>query len=146
MGGSSAYTTGGRLGPAGKGAADVAPHTGWATTAGAGRWTVQVHGELDIDTGPRLREYLAGELDRCAEPQFAVDLTGVVFCDSSGLQALTAARKRAQGLDRHLLLVMQENSRTHRLLEVAGLLEAFDIEGPDLGIGPRVGGHANGRG
>ena len=124
----------------------MAPHTGWATTAASGRWTVQVHGELDIDTGPRLRDYLAGELDRCEEPQFAVDLTGVVFCDSSGLQALTAARKRAQGLDRQLLLVMQQNSRTHRLLEVAGLLEAFDIERPELGVGPRASGQVNGRG
>lgn len=118
----------------------MAPHTGWATSAQEARWTVRVHGELDVDTGPRLREYLVGELERCPAPEFAVDLTAVVFCDSSGLQALTASRSTAKELDRRLLLVLQQDSRTHRLLELAGLLDAFSIEGPELADGPDVSG------
>lgn len=108
----------------------MAPHTGWATSAADERWVVRVHGELDIDTGPRLREYLATELTRCDAPEFAVDLTDVAFCDSSGLQALTASMRRARALDRRFLLLLDKDSRTHRLLEVAGVLDVFEIEHP----------------
>lgn len=72
-------------------------------------------GDLDLHSGPEVREALeattlaAGEL-------FVVDLTGITFCDSSGITALVAARNRAlaakagialAGVPSHLLRVLQ---------------------------------------
>src|SRR5262249_28524820 len=52
---------------------------------------VRVSGELDFGTTPRLVEALAG-LPRPGE-HLVFDLTGLQFCDSSGLGALIAAHK-----------------------------------------------------
>ncbi len=101
--------------------------TTWETVESLERWTVRVSGELDLDTGPRLREYLAGKVAQCPRV-LALDLTEVSFCDSSGLQALVATLRRARLLDRHLVLVVDKEGRLHRLLELAGVIELFDLE------------------
>ena len=43
-----------------------------------------VHGSLDIDSAPRLREAMHGALDR-GRSRIVVDLGDVEFCDSVGL-------------------------------------------------------------
>ena len=99
----------------------------WETVETVDRWTVRVSGELDLDTGPRLREYLAVRIAHCPGV-LALDLTDVGFCDSSGLQALVATLRRARLLDRHLVLVVEKDGRLHRLLELAGVIDLFDLE------------------
>jgi anti-anti-sigma factor len=101
--------------------------TTWETVEDLDRWTVLVRGELDLDTGPRLREYLAVRVAQCPRV-LALDLTDVAFCDSSGLQALVATLRRARLLDRHLVVVVEKEGRLHRLLELAGVVELFDLE------------------
>lgn len=101
--------------------------TQWDTDEGETRWTVRVAGDLDLDSGPRLREYLAVRIAHCPGT-LVVDLTAVVFCDSSGLQALVATLRRARLLDRRLVLVVQKDGRVHRLLELAGVIELFEVE------------------
>src|SRR4051812_13058119 len=82
--------------------------TGWTDELGSDRWTVHVHGELDLMTGPQLREHLAGALSRSGGC-VVVDLTGTTFCDSSGLGALVATRRRARLLDREMVLRVEES-------------------------------------
>ena len=100
----------------------------WATdgTPEDGRCVVHVDGELDLETGPPLREHLAGVLTRCAV--LVVDLTDVAFCDSSGLGALVATRRRAALLDRGLVLRVTPDSRMHRILRLSGLDESFVLD------------------
>ncbi len=109
--------------------------TGWQTDAEGDCLTVRVKGELDLDSGPRLREHLAAELAHRDASQLVLDLTDVTFCDSSGLGALVATQRRARLLDRHLVLVLDRHSQLHRLLELTETLGVFDIR--DGGWPPR---------
>ncbi|MET9730138.1 STAS domain-containing protein [Streptomyces sp. NPDC006458] len=58
-----------------------------------GHVRVKVSGELDIAAGPALRSALDAAVDRCAHVM--LDLTGVTFCDCSGLNVMLAAQRHA---------------------------------------------------
>lgn len=97
------------------------------------RTTVHVDGELDLETGPRLRNELVTELGQLTGEgaELVLDLADVTFCDSSGLQALLATLRRARLLDRPLTLVVTPGGRLERFLELAGVRELFRIVTPD---------------
>ena len=57
-----------------------------------------VSGEIDIASAPVLREQLLGLL-RPHASRIVIDLSGVTFCDASGLAVLVAASRRAGLLD-----------------------------------------------
>lgn len=101
--------------------------SGWRTWIGRDRWIVRVSGELDVESGPRLRDFLAAELTR-HETACMVDLSKVTFIDSSGLHALVASLRRAQLLGRPFSLVLDSAGRIERLLEMTGLVGLFDVE------------------
>jgi anti-sigma B factor antagonist len=85
-----------------------------------------VSGELDLHTEPDLRSQLAPV---AAEPgtTLIADLCAVPFVDSTALGALTAIAKqlRAGGGD---LVVVSDDPRLRRLLEITGLLAVLDVE------------------
>lgn len=56
--------------------------------------TVRCSGEIDLATGPALRLALSRAVDD--HPFVVVDLTGVTFCDSTGLHVLLSAHQEAQ--------------------------------------------------
>jgi anti-anti-sigma factor len=56
---------------------------------------VTVRGNLDIDSAPVLTTALDQVLDR-PEPRVVVDLSGVEFCDSTGLSAFAVGHNRAE--------------------------------------------------
>jgi anti-anti-sigma factor len=56
---------------------------------------VTISGEIDIQSGPQLRDQLLGIIRRYGA-RLALDLTGVTFIDCAGINALLAARSRAQ--------------------------------------------------
>ena len=87
---------------------------------------VQVCGELDLSTAPRLREELARLADEGAL-DVTVDLAGLHFIDSSGLQALVAGLKllREQGGD---LGLRSPRPRTLKVLEITGLTGLLRLE------------------
>lgn len=60
---------------------------------------LELSGEIDLAVAPRLRETLLRNLNthRCA---LVVDLAGVTFIDSTGLNALVAGHRRAKQLQR----------------------------------------------
>ncbi|MBL7261772.1 STAS domain-containing protein [Paractinoplanes lichenicola] len=55
---------------------------------------VTIRGNLDIDNGTTLTTTLDQVLDRPA-PRVVVDLSGIEFCDSTGLSALIVGHNRA---------------------------------------------------
>lgn len=99
---------------------------GWRSWLGRDRWVVHVRGELDVESGPRLRDFLAAQLARETLP-CVVDLSKVTFIDSSGLHALVASLRRAQLLGRGFTLVLDGSGRVQRLLEMTGLGALFEI-------------------
>jgi anti-sigma B factor antagonist len=60
-----------------------------------GWWVVSVTGEIDVHSGPNLREHLLAALAK-GQLDLVVDLSGVSFLDSSGLGVLVTAHKRAR--------------------------------------------------
>ena len=53
-----------------------------------------IRGDLDVDTAPALREALQRALER-PRPRVVVDMSGLQFCDSTGLSAFVVGAKHA---------------------------------------------------
>ncbi|NHC44580.1 STAS domain-containing protein [Motilibacter aurantiacus] len=102
----------------------------WKSERDGKRAIVHVTGEIDLETGPRLREFLTSELNQLSAPsgELVLDLTAVTFCDSSGLQALIATLRRARLLGVRLVLRVIPDSRFARFLALAGVSELFELE------------------
>jgi anti-anti-sigma factor len=78
-----------------------------------------VEGELDIATGPSLVEGANALLTRSA-PSCLLDLEGVSFVDSSGLQAILIVQKRVEARGGSLALAGARD-QVLRLLEISGV-------------------------
>ncbi|RKS77414.1 anti-anti-sigma factor [Motilibacter peucedani] len=100
----------------------------WWAEHEPGRTTVAVTGEIDLESGPRLREFLASELTQLHAGLLLLDTGGVTFCDSSGLQAFVATLRRAKLLGIELVLQVEDGSRFARFLELAGVADLFTLE------------------
>jgi anti-sigma B factor antagonist len=91
---------------------------------GADARVVTVTGEVDTLTAPQLAAVLTAQL--AIARLVVVNLDGVQFLGSAGLQVLFAANELASQQDRHLRLVC--NSPAANLtLESAGLREHFTV-------------------
>lgn len=92
----------------------------------AGAWTViQVKGEVDLYSAPRLKE-LIGDLAAGGRIRIAVDLQGVEFMDSTGLGVLISGLKRCREAGGSLSLVAPTEP-VRRVLSITGLDKVFPI-------------------
>lgn len=91
---------------------------------------VSVDGELDLHTTPELEQALTTVLSRGGR-NVVVDLAGLVFIDSTALAALLRVQPDFRSRGGRLLLV-SEDRRILRTLEITGLDRTFDVE-PQLG-------------
>ncbi|GHA00402.1 anti-sigma factor antagonist [Streptomyces subrutilus] len=90
------------------------------TTAGP---VIELAGELDHETAPEVRETLPG-LDLRPGQQLVLDLTGITFCDSSGISAMIAARNHALSCDASVALAAVPE-RVARIFRIVGLQQVF---------------------
>ena len=91
-----------------------------------GGWSVlEVGGEIDVATAPRLREQLIS-LVNDERYRIVVDLDAVDFIDSTGLGVLIGALKRVRTHDGDLALVCSE-ARILKVFEITGLLSVFAV-------------------
>jgi anti-anti-sigma factor len=86
---------------------------------------VQVCGELDIATSPVLYEQLIGLI--VDNDHVVVDLAGVEFMDSCGLEVLLTCQDSAELAGTELVL-RRPSSRVNRLLELTETTAHFRIE------------------
>jgi anti-anti-sigma factor len=92
-----------------------------ATTAlGERRRRVEVRGELDIATCPRLNAALLREL--LSDHDVELDLSRVTFMDASALGTILGSRNRFERRERSLSLSLRPKSQPHRLLKLTGIL------------------------
>jgi anti-sigma B factor antagonist len=77
---------------------------------------VEVFGEVDMATAPKLKDVLV----QFANGDVTVVLTGVTLIDSSGLHAIVAAQRHIEQR-RNRLTVQAVPPRIRRLFEIAGL-------------------------
>ncbi|MEU5686009.1 ANTAR domain-containing protein [Streptomyces venezuelae] len=104
-------------------------------SAVGGRRSLVVRGELDLDTGQRLRIDLYRALTDTAAG-LDLDLRGVDFCDCSGLNLLLSLRQHAveQG---KTVFIRHSNSAVDRLLELTGTAGLFAAPEPEPEPAPR---------
>ncbi|OKK22918.1 hypothetical protein AMK16_01755 [Streptomyces sp. CB00455] len=87
---------------------------------------VRVSGELDIDRAPQLRTTLRGALTDTDGGDIVVDLSGVEFCDSTGLNVLLQARLEAEEKGRAVCLA-GPRPQMRQLLELTGAHVLFPV-------------------
>ena len=102
--------------------------------AGTGRLRLFVHGDLDAVSARRLQQSLIDVLRRTSPGDLVVDLSGVTFLDSAGVEALLRCQADAEQLECRLALV-NPGAGTYRVLQIAGLLQRFGLarSRPDAG-------------
>jgi anti-sigma B factor antagonist len=86
---------------------------------------IDVQGEIDIYTAPRLRELLI-DLVSQGSYQLVVSLDEVGFLDSAGLGVLVGGLRRVRARDGSLDLVCTQQ-RILKILKITGLTEVFGI-------------------
>ena len=84
-----------------------------------------VSGEIDISSAPVVRERLIG-LPRPQASRVIIDLSGVTFCDASGLAVLVGASQRA-GLLGGVLRLAAPAPMMATVLRLTGLHSRFEI-------------------
>ncbi|MCG8922971.1 STAS domain-containing protein [Lentzea sp. CC55] len=90
----------------------------------AAQTEVQLAGALDVAGS----EVLLAKLDRligAGRHHLVVDVSGVTFCDSSGISALVRGRARAVEMTGSLRLVSPSPAVRH-VLEISGLARMFE--------------------
>ncbi|GHH81982.1 anti-sigma factor antagonist [Kitasatospora indigofera] len=120
------------------------------TAGAAGRFTatvreclagpvVEAAGELDHDSAPQLRAVLRRALAvRPAPAMLVVDLAGITFCDSSGLNTLLQARLDAERQDTAFHLA-RPTDIVARVLEITGTDQVFPVDQVVPAVVPRHG-------
>ncbi|MEV3857442.1 STAS domain-containing protein [Streptomyces sp. NPDC050095] len=101
-----------------------------------GDWAVvRVTGEMDLVTSPALRQRVH---DAVADGRHSVvlDLSDVLFCDSSGVGVLIAARRLMRSCQGRLRLILPaqgavDGSHVNRVLGALGVRRLFDVY-PDV--------------
>ncbi|MFD5316047.1 STAS domain-containing protein [Streptomyces sp. NPDC127098] len=101
-----------------------------------GEWTVlRVVGELDLATSPGVRQRVH-EAVADGRRRLVLDLSEVLFCDSSGVGVLVAARRLMRSCAGELRLILpargaEDGSHVNRVLAALGVRRLFDCY-PDL--------------
>jgi anti-sigma B factor antagonist len=86
---------------------------------------VDVKGEIDVYTAPKLREKLI-ELVSEGSYDVVVNLEGVDFLDSTGLGVLVGALKRVKAHDGSLSIVCTQD-KILKIFKITGLTKVFPI-------------------
>ena len=86
---------------------------------------IEVGGEIDVYTAPKLRERLIS-LVESGSHELIVDMESVEFLDSTGLGVLVGGLKRARAYEGWIDLVCTQ-SRILRIFRITGLNRVFNI-------------------
>jgi anti-sigma B factor antagonist len=88
-----------------------------------GNQIVSVTGELDIATAQQAYTFISDVIDAWPTP-VSVDMSGLTFCDASGLGALARLARHAQQAGRQLRLTAARPSLL-KIMRITGLDRAF---------------------
>lgn len=92
-------------------------------TGANGYQIVSVTGELDIATAEQAYSYISEVIDGRPAP-VTVDLSGLTFCDASGLGVLARIARHAREAGRQLMLTSARPSLM-KIMRITGLDRAF---------------------
>lgn len=108
-----------------------------------GRTVLEVSGEVDVYTGPTLRDHINGLLD-AGTADLVVDLGHVEFIDSTGLGVLVGALNRVRDLGGSLIVLCAQE-RVLKLFRITGLDQVFTVQPSLAEIEPPSDADAGGR-
>jgi anti-anti-sigma factor len=97
-----------------------------------GEWALlQVTGELDLVTSPVLRQSVHGVVAD-GHHSLVLDLSDVLFCDSSGVSVLVATRRLIRSCQGEMRLILPargaaDGSHVNRVLAALGVRRLFDV-------------------
>ncbi|MCD0452512.1 STAS domain-containing protein [Actinocorallia sp. API 0066] len=97
-----------------------------STASQAGHAVVSAVGELDLYTAPRLQQALQALLGEQELDRVVVDLSGVEFCDSTGMNVLLSGMKRVRERGGVFELAAPRPA-VQRILQVTGLDTVFTV-------------------
>jgi anti-sigma B factor antagonist len=86
---------------------------------------IEVGGEIDVYTAPRLRESIVSAID-AGHRRLIVDVEQVEFLDSTGLGVLVGALKRVRA-DGGSLDIVCTHERILKIFEITGLDKVFGL-------------------
>jgi len=87
---------------------------------------MSVAGEIDLYTAPRLHGELITALADGGPARIVVDMSGVEFCDSTGMNVLLAAQRRARERGGDVQLAGPRPA-IRKVLQVTGLETVFTV-------------------
>jgi anti-anti-sigma factor len=87
---------------------------------------VALSGEVDASNAEEVR---IGVEDAISEPTLVLDLTRLDYVDSAGIRALFAVSECAAARGCRCRIVVGEDTPVRRVLDVAGISSAFQIDG-----------------
>lgn len=87
---------------------------------------ITLNGELDLASAPELERELQ-EAEAAGPARVLIDLSGLGFMDSTGLQALLRVRERANGGSFELAL-RRGTHQVQRVFELTKTVDAFAFE------------------
>lgn len=87
---------------------------------------IALTGELDLSSAPQLERELA-DAEASHPSSLVIDLAGLGFMDSTGLQALLRARERANS-NVHELRLRRGPHQVQRVFELTRTIEAFTFD------------------
>jgi anti-sigma B factor antagonist len=87
---------------------------------------VTAAGEIDLYTAPKLQADLAGIIDATPAARVVIDMSGVEFCDSTGMNVLLSALRQVRERGGELELAAPRPA-VMKILQVTGLDAVFTI-------------------
>ncbi|MEU8892198.1 STAS domain-containing protein [Streptomyces sp. NPDC048442] len=102
------------------------------TEAEHGAWAVlHISGELDLVTSPAVRHHVHNAVAD-GRHRVVLDLSDVLFCDSSGVGVLIAARRLMRSCQGSLRLILPaqgavDGSHVNRVLAALGVRRLFEV-------------------
>lgn len=90
---------------------------------------ITVRGELDLDTAPALCLSIAQTTPPGGVPRVVVDLTGVEFCDSTGMRAVMEAAREVEARAGVAAIVVPPGGPVDATLVRAGVREFLNVAG-----------------
>jgi anti-sigma B factor antagonist len=92
-----------------------------------GRTIIEVGGEIDVYTAPKLRDKIT-ELVGNGEYNLVIDMEKVDFLDSTGLGVLVGGLKKVRAHDGSMRLICNQE-RLLKIFRITGLAKVFAIHG-----------------
>ena len=97
----------------------------WTTRVVAEHTVLQIVGDIDVHTAPRLRQELVA-LTESGRTNLVLDLTEVGFLDSSGIGVLVGGLKRTRAHDCEFHLAGPPDA-VRKVFQLSGLTRVFSI-------------------